>query len=117
MGGSGRKGDGTSSGAGATAGGGAGGGVDPCPPYVTAILVGPSGGGVTAGDAVEAVLIASGGVRAAAVRLSASGRTIGTLAGIPNLAQLIACLADGVTYIGTVTGVAGGAINVRLARG
>lgn len=113
MGGSNKKGTG---GGGSGGGGAEGGGSDDCPLIIPAILTSPARIVLAAGDPVEAVLIV-GTPSVVAVKLSATGDTIGTLAGVPNLAQLALCLAKGVPYSGTIDNVSGGAIHVRLFKG
>lgn len=67
------------------------------------------------GEAVSARL---GGItpETVIVVISATGSPLGTLAGIPELAQLIRCLQAGVVYSGSVDQISNGAVEVVLWR-
>lgn len=113
-GGGGGAGGGSGSGGGGGAGGG-GGGDDGCPDTVRARLAVPSTPALHVGEAVAARL---GGTSPETVIVvhSASETTIGTLAGIPDLAQLIRCLRDGVGYAGSIDQMVSGAFGIVLWR-
>ena len=118
MGGSGGRtsGGGRSGGGESGAGGGDGVGADDgCPPMLRARLPLPNLLQIHVGEALSARL---GGTspETVVVYISATGNPIGTLAGIPELAQLIRCLARGVQYLGSLDRVANGAVEAVLWR-
>lgn len=98
--------------------GGGGGGVtggDQCPISLPASVAGPATG-ITQGSWLDVHLDNSTDPHRAVLFDPVSGQIVGALAGIPNLALLLRCLADGVVYRAYVAGVEGGRIDVTLSR-
>ena len=83
-----------------------------CPARLLAIL--PDPGGLSPGETLEIVL--EGAQHSSVALLTISGVRLGTLAGLPELQNLIRCLRDGVPYRAVAERVAAGAVHCLLAR-
>lgn len=101
-------------GSGSGGGGGAASG-DQCPISLPASVAGPATG-ITQGSWLDVHLDNSTDPHRAVLFDPVSNQIVGALAGIPNLALLLRCLADGVIYRAYVAGVEGGRIDVTLSR-
>jgi hypothetical protein len=87
-----------------------------CPDRLTTIVAGPAGG-ITKGAWLSVRIDRSGGQPRVVLIDEVTNITVGSLAGIPNLAILIRCLEDGVPYRAIVDHVDGGRIDVTVLRG
>lgn len=87
-----------------------------CPSRLTTIVAGPAEG-ITKGDWLDVRLDRSGGQPRVVLVDEISGATVGSLAGVPNLAVLIRCLEDKVPYRALVEHVDGGRIDVTVIQG
>ena len=87
-----------------------------CPSRLTTVVSGPAAG-ITKGSWLEVrVDRGAGGPRVILVD-EVTSATVGSLAGVPNLAVLIRCLEDGVPYRALVDNVDGGRIDVTVIQG
>jgi hypothetical protein len=96
------------------AGGEASGGLE-CPTSLNASIAGPSTG-IVQGAWLDVQLDSSTNPHRAVLVDIASGQIVGALMGVPNLALLLQCLEQGVAYRAYVAAVAGGRIDITLAR-
>lgn len=87
-----------------------------CPSRLTTVVSGPAAG-ITKGSWLEVRVERSGGGPRVILVDEVTGVTIGSLAGVPNLAVLIRCLDDGVPYRALVDQVDGGRIDVTVIQG
>jgi hypothetical protein len=87
-----------------------------CPSRLTTIVSGPTAG-ITKGSWLEVRVDWSGGGPRVILVDEVTGATVGSLAGVPNLAVLIRCLDDGVPYRALVDRVDGGRIDVTVIQG
>lgn len=93
---------------------GSGSGQD-CPARLTTIVSGPAEG-ITRGAWLRVRADRSDGQPRVVLIDEVTGATVGSLAGVPNLAVLIRCLEDDVPYRAIVDHVDGGRIDVTILR-
>lgn len=86
-----------------------------CPSRFTTIVAGPAEG-ITKGAWLNVRVDRSGGQPRVVLLDEVTGATVGSLAGVPNLAILIRCLEDGVPYRALVDHVEGGRIDVTVVQ-
>lgn len=86
-----------------------------CPASMNASIAGPETG-IVQGSWLDVQLDRSTSPSRAVLVDVVSGQIVGALMGVPNLALLLRCLDQGVTYRAYVAAVAGGRIDVTLAR-
>jgi hypothetical protein len=96
------------------AGGEAVGGIN-CPASLNASVAGPTTG-IVQGSWLDVQLDRSTNPPRAVLVDMVSGQIVGALMGVPNLALLLRCLEQGVAYRAYVAAVAGGRIDITLAR-
>jgi hypothetical protein len=87
-----------------------------CPSRLTTVISGPAAG-IIKGSWLEVRVDRSGGVPRVILVDEVMGATVGSLAGVPNLAVLIRCLDDGVPYRALVDYVDGGRIDITVVQG
>jgi hypothetical protein len=87
-----------------------------CPSRLTTVVSGPAAG-ITKGSWLEVRVDRSAGGPRVILVDEVTGATVGSLAGVPNLAVLIRCLDDGVPYRALVDHVDGGRIDVTVIQG
>lgn len=110
-----------SSGTGAGSGGGGGGGQasDPCDITVDADLTGIDPAvlaNVRPGATLNVSIVKAGSYEAVACKLPPKNETVGTLAAVPGLANLIACIKKKNVYVADVQQVGRGRCTVRVHR-
>lgn len=86
-----------------------------CPQRMSTVISGPATG-IIKGSWLQVSVDRSGGAPRVILTDEVTGVTVGSLAGIPNLATLIRCLDDGITYRALVDDVQGGRIDVTINR-
>jgi hypothetical protein len=108
---------GGSKGGGDGGGGGSGGppGIDACPSVINTSVSGP-GEGIEPGTWLQVELQGSRTDSIVALVDPVTGTTVGTLAGVPNLALLQTCLEAGVQYLAYVVNVTSGRVDVTVTR-
>lgn len=87
-----------------------------CPSRLTTVVAGPVEG-IAKGSWLDVRIDRSGGQPRVILIDEVTGVTVGSLAGVPNLAILIRCLEDGVPYRAIVDRVDGGRIDVTVLQG
>lgn len=87
-----------------------------CPSRLTTVVSGPTTG-ITKGSWLQVRVDRNAGGPRVILVDEVTGATVGSLAGVPNLAMLIRCLDDGVPYRALVDHVDGGRIDVTVIRG
>jgi len=87
-----------------------------CPTRFTTIVTGPAEG-ITKGAWLDVRIDRSSGQPRVVLIDEVTNATVGSLAGVPNLAILIRCLEDGVTYRAIVDHVDGGRIDITVLQG
>jgi hypothetical protein len=87
-----------------------------CPSRLTTIVAGPAEG-ITKGAWLDVRIDRSGGRTRVVLVDGVTNATVGSLAGVPNLAILIRCLEGGVPYRAIVDHVDGGRIDVTVLQG
>jgi hypothetical protein len=95
--------------------GGAGSSQD-CPQRIATVIAGPIQG-IANGTWLGVRLDTGQGQKRVVLIDPNSGNVVGALAGLPNLAMLMRCLEDGVSYRAHVDKVDGGRIDVTVIRG
>lgn len=86
-----------------------------CPAFMSASIAGPTTG-IVPGSWLDVQLDRSASPYRAVLVDAVSTQIVGALMGLPNLALLLRCLEQGVAYRAYVAAVAGGRIDVTLAR-
>jgi hypothetical protein len=87
-----------------------------CPSRLTTVISGPAAG-ITKGSWLQVRVDRSGGGPRVILVDEVTNTTVGSLAGVPNLAVLIRCLDEGVPYRALVDHVDGGRIDVTVIQG
>ena len=87
-----------------------------CPKRFTTIVTGPAEG-VIRGSWLDVRIDRTGGQPRVILVNEVTNDIVGSLAGVPNLAILIRCLDDGVSYRALVDRVDGGRIEVTVLQG
>ena len=87
-----------------------------CPARLNTVIVGPVAG-ITKGNWLDVRVDRSGSQSRVVLVDEVTGATVGSLAGVPNLAILIRCLEAGVTYRAIVDDVSGGRIDITVLQG
>ena len=87
-----------------------------CPSRLTTVITGPAAG-ITKGAWLEVRIDKSGGQPRVVLVDEVSLATVGSLAGVPNLAILMRCLEAGVPYRAIVNHVDGGRIDITVVQG
>lgn len=87
-----------------------------CPSRIATIISGPAAG-ISRGAWLDVRVDWTGGQARVILVDEVTLATVGSLAGIPNLATLIRCLDQGVAYRAYVDRVDGGRIDVTVVRG
>ena len=87
-----------------------------CPSRLATVVSGPARG-ISKGSWLEVRVDRSGAGPRVILVDDVTGSTVGSLAGIPNLAVLMRCLEDGVPYRALVDHVDGGRIDVTVIKG
>lgn len=85
-----------------------------CPQRLTTVVSGPAAAGISKGTWLQVSVDRTGGGPRVILTDDVTGVTVGSLAGVPNLALLIRCLDDGVSYRALVDNVDGGRIDVTV---
>jgi len=87
-----------------------------CASRLTTVISGPAAG-ITKGAWLEVRIDKNGGRPRVVLVDEVSLATVGSLAGVPNLAILIRCLEAGVRYRAIVDHVDGGRIDITVVQG
>lgn len=87
-----------------------------CPARLSTVVAGPAEG-ITKGTWLDVRVDRSGEQPRVVLVDVVTNATVGSLAGVPNLAILIRCLEDGVPYRAIVDHVDGGRIDVTVVQG
>jgi hypothetical protein len=87
-----------------------------CPSRIATIISGPAAG-LTTGEWLDVRVDSTGGRPRVVLVDEVTSETVGSLAGIPDLATLIRCLDQGIPYRAYVDRVDGGRIDITVIRG
>lgn len=87
-----------------------------CPSRIATIISGPATG-IARGEWLDVQVDRTGGRPRVVLVDEVTSETVGSLAGIPDLATLIRCLDQGVHYRAYVDSVDGGRIDITVVRG
>lgn len=86
-----------------------------CPQRLSTVVSGP-GAGIIKGSWLQVSVDRETGAPRVILTDEVTDVTVGSLAGIPNLATLIRCIDEGVVYRALVDDVQGGRIDVTVTR-